>query len=215
MDRKSKQQLMDYLFDEMNSDEREAFESKLRSNRELRERLEELKATHSVLSAYGKDLEVNMPAADLAKPFAGYNSEEKVHKLKYVWMAAAAVLIITIFTGLFHSVQFGKTEQGYYLAFGQPPVTKGIAEEEVNEMLTQIQAENALMLNSMMEQIRQEQTTQFNESLTALADYYEERRNRDLMLFTEGLLQLEENTANQIDQTNRALNGIIYALSNE
>lgn len=63
--------------------------------------------------------------------------------------------------------------------------------------------------------MQQEQNAQFNESLTALADYYEERRNRDLILFTEGLLQLEESTANQIDQTNQALNGIIYALSYE
>jgi hypothetical protein len=126
--------------------------------------------------------------------------------------------LITIFIGLFSSVQFGQTAQGYYLTFGNPPLEVeqvGISEEELNEIIAQIRTENSLMMNSMMEQMQQDQNAQFNESLTALADYYEERRNRDLMLFTEGLLQLEESTANQIDQTNRALNGIIYALSNE
>ncbi|HMB99054.1 MAG TPA: hypothetical protein VKM36_11255, partial [Balneolaceae bacterium] len=109
-------------------------------------------------------------------------------------------------------------EQGYYLTFGNPPVQieqNNISEEELNQIIAEVRTENSLMLNSMLEQIQQEQNERFNESLTTLAEYYEERRNRDLMLFTEGLLQLEESTANEIDRTNRALNGIIYALSTE
>jgi hypothetical protein len=217
IDEKSQQNLMDYLFDEMNPDERKNFEEELRNSEELRKKLNELKATQSAIGNYSPE-EPQQPGIifqDRSKKSEPSGKSRWIHAAG--WSAAAA-LLITIFIGLFSSVQFGQTAQGYYLTFGNPPLEVeqvGISEEELNEIIAQIRTENSLMMNSMMEQMQQEQNAQFNESLTALADYYEERRNRDLMLFTEGLLQLEESTANQIDQTNRALNGIIYALSNE
>ena len=218
IDKKTEQQLMDYLFDEMTSEERKKFEKKLQGSEELREKLNDLKATQSILSGYSDDLAQNIPAP---KPVLHQIKEDRSSKnslTRYGWIAAAAVVLIGLFVGLFGAVQFGQTDQGYYLTFGNPPVQieqDGISEEELNQIISQVRTENTLMLNSMVEQIQQEQNAQFNESLTALADYYEERRNRDLMLFTEGLLQLEESTANRIDRTNRALNGIIYALSTD
>ncbi len=209
---------MDYLFDEMTSEERKKFEQKLQGNEELQEKLNDLKATQSILSGYSDELDQNIPAPEPTHLQIETGCSSDNGRIKYGWIAAAAVVLIGILIGLFGAVQFGQTDQGYYLTFGNPPVQAeqaGISEVELNQIVAQIQTENALMLNSMMEQVQQEQAVQFNESLTALADYYEERRNRDLMLFTEGLLQLEESTANRIDRTNRALNGIIYALSNE
>ncbi|MFO7799298.1 hypothetical protein [Rhodohalobacter sp.] len=217
IDEKSQQKLMDYLFDEMNSDERKEFEQKIQNSEELRNKLNELKATQSVIGNYSPE-EPEENGFHYLDESEKRETPKRPRRINYVILTAAALVLISIFIGLFSSVQFGETEQGYYLAFGNPSVDveqEGISEEELNEIIAQIRTENSLMMNSMMEQIQQDQNAQFNESLTALADYYEERRNRDLMLFTEGLLQLEESTANQIDQTNRALNGIIYALSNE
>ncbi|PKD42564.1 anti-sigma factor family protein [Rhodohalobacter barkolensis] len=217
IDEKSQQKLMDYLFDEMNSDERKEFEQKIQNSEELRNKLNELKATQSVIGNYSPE-EPQQPGIIFQDHSRKTEPSGKSRWVQTAGWAAAAALLITIFIGLFSSVQFGQTEQGYYLTLGNPPLEveqEGISEEELNEIIAQIRTENSLMMNSMMEQMQQDQNAQFNESLTALADYYEERRNRDLMLFTEGLLQLEESTANQIDQTNRALNGIIYALSNE
>ena len=208
---------MDYLFDEMNPDEKKEFEQKLQNSEELRQKLNELKATQSVIGKYSPEVpeQLDFQYRDESDK---KETSEKPRRVVYVVLAAAAVLLVSIFIGLFSSVQFGETEQGYYLTFGNPPVQveeNGISEQEMNQIIAEIRAENSLMLNSMMEQVQREQNERFNESLTTLAEYYEERRNRDLMLFTEGLLQLEESTSNEIDRTNRALNGIIYALSTE
>ncbi|MDZ7754812.1 hypothetical protein [Rhodohalobacter sp.] len=213
----TQQQLMDYLFDEMNPDEKKEFEQKLQNSEELRQKLDELKATQSVIGKYSPEVP-EQHGFQYRDKSGKKETPEKPRRTVYVVLAAAAVLLVSIFIGLFSSVQFGETEQGYYLTLGNPPVQveqDGISEQELNQIIAEIRAENSLMLNSMMEQVQREQNERFNESLTTLAEYYEERRNRDLMLFTEGLLQLEESTSNEIDRTNRALNGIIYALSTE
>jgi len=218
IDEKLQEKVMDYLFDEMSPTERKEFEKVLQNSEELQQKLNELKATQSVISGYSVETPDENPSAKISDRLLSENDRPKRTLLSYDWIAVAAILLIALFAGLFSTVQFGQTEQGYYLTFGYPPETvqpEGITEQEMNEIIAQVQAENSLLLNSAVEQIREEQNERFNESLTVLAEYYEERRNRDLMLFTEGLLQLEESTANEINRTNRALNGIIYALSNE
>ena len=217
IDEKTQLQLMDYLFDDMTPDERIQFEQKLQESEELRGKLNELKATQSVIGKYSPE-EPEESGFQYRDQLDHGTVTEKPRWYRTAILAVAAILLITFFIGAFSSVQFGETEQGYYLTFGNPPVQveqTGISEEELNQIIAEIKTENSLMLNSMMEQTQREQNERFNESLTTLAEYYEERRNRDLMLFTEGLLQLEESTSTEIDRTNRALNGIIYALSTE
>ena len=217
IDEKTQLQLMDYLFDEMTPDEKKQFEQKLQNSEELRDKLNELKATQSVIGKYSPE-EPEQSGFQYRDELDHGTAIKKPRRYRTAILAVAAVLLITFFIGAFSSVQFGETEQGYYLTFGNPPVQveqTGISEEELNQIIAEIKTENSLMLNSMMEQTQREQNERFNESLTTLAEYYEERRNRDLMLFTEGLLQLEESTSTEIDRTNRALNGIIYALSTE
>src|SRR6056297_15229 len=217
IDEKTQLQLMDYLFDEMTPDEKKQFEQKLQNSEELRGKLNELKATQSVIGKYSPE-EPEQSGFQYRDELDHGTAIKKPSRYRTAILAVAAVLLITFFIGAFSSVQFGETEQGYYLTFGNPPVQveqTGISEEELNQIIAEIKTENSLMLNSMMEQTQREQNERFNESLTTLAEYYEERRNRDLMLFTEGLLQLEESTSTEIDRTNRALNGIIYALSTE
>ena len=219
IDEKTQQQLMDYLFDEMDSSERTAFEKKLRENDELRQKFNELKSTRSLIGNYAAEI----PERDFAKEGDATKSHPAIEKqssglMRYSLMAVAATFLIAMFFVLFQTVQIGQTDDGYFLAFGTPPVqsvSEGISEDEINQIIDQLRTENALLMNAMIERVQQEQNAQFNESLTVLADYYEDRRNRDLILFTEGLLQLEENTATRINRTNQALNGIIYALSNE
>ena len=55
IDEKTQLQLMDYLFDEMNSDEKKEFEQKLQNSVELRDKLIELKATQSVIVKYSPE----------------------------------------------------------------------------------------------------------------------------------------------------------------
>lgn len=219
IDEKTQQQLMDYLFDEMEPSERTAFEKKLRENDELRQKLNELKTTRSLIGNYAADIpESEFVQQGIPDKDPAATKKQSSGLMRYSLMAVAATFLIAMFFVLFQTVQIGQTDNGFYLAFGTPPVqsvSEGISEDEINQIIDQLRTENALLMNAMVERVQQEQNALFNESLTVLADYYEDRRNRDLILFTEGLLQLEENTATRINRTNQALNGIIYALSSE
>lgn len=210
------QQLMDYLYDEMNEQERDRFERKLTQNPELQRKLEGLQSAQKVLQSYSAP-EWKLPGEnDSSGTVTG--SGDTPRRVKYV-LSAAAIILIGAFIGVFASVQIGQTEQGYYLTFGEPPVrtveNQGFSEEEVAELIQQIREENAILMNSMFEQVQAEQKEQFNDALLTLVEYYEERRNRDLLLFAEGLNQLNETTSTRFRQTNQTLNGLIYALSNE
>lgn len=152
IDEKSQQHLMDYLFDEMSSYERKEFEQKLQNSKELRNKLNELKATQSVIGNYSPE-EAQLPGFIFQDHTQKRESSGKSRWIHTAGWAAAAAILITIFIGLFSSVQFGQTEQGFYLTFGNPPIEVeqgGISEEELNEIITQIRTENSLMMTSMM-----------------------------------------------------------------
>ncbi len=223
-DTKLQQQLMDYLYNEMEENERKKFEIRIAEEPDLRQELNRLRGVrqtvHSASIPEPEEAGFNFPESD---PGGGDNVSNRTLKHNTAWLKyllpVAALLLLTLFLGVFTTVQFGQTDSGYYLTFGNPPEQlnepRGLTEEEVAVLIQQIREENAVMVNTMLEEVQAEQTEQFNDALMTLAEYYEQRRNRDLLLYAEGLNQLEETTTNRFQQTNRALNGIIYALSNE
>ncbi|MDX1640548.1 MAG: hypothetical protein R3220_02540, partial [Balneolaceae bacterium] len=110
-------------------------------------------------------------------------------------------------------------DQGFYLTFGEAPnpqpeiIQQGLSEEEVRDMINQIRQENSLLLASMIEQVQEQQNEQLEEAINVLTDYYDQRRQQDLRLISEGIAQLEENTYTRLRQTDQTLGDLIYALS--
>jgi hypothetical protein len=211
--------MMDYLYDEMSDAEKREFEKVLETDPELKNELEELQSTRKALDT------VSLDSAEL-KPFSlgpdqksasanSPKSNSKFYRLMKFGMAAA-ILLAGMMTLAFSGVQFGKTSDGYYLAIGNQPesLQQGISEEDVMNLLTQIQQENTLLMAALAEQTQQQQTAQLEEALNLLTAYYDQRRQQDLLLIAEGLIQLEEDTYYRFLQTDETLGDIIYALSN-
>jgi len=132
-------------------------------------------------------------------------------------LAAAACMLVVLMGAAFTDLNIGQNDQGFYLAFGETPsiqpVQQGMSEQEVRDMIDQIRQENSILLASMIEQVQVQQNEQLEEAISVLTDYYDQRRQQDLRLISEGLTQLEEDTYYRLRQTDETLGDLIYALS--
>jgi hypothetical protein len=223
-DKEARNLMMDYLYGEMDEHRRNDFETFLNSRPDLLEELHELRQTRKVLQFVAQpespDKLVMLSSGPIpSKPDA---PEKKagmfLHPAVMTVVAAAASLLIVLFASYLTGLQFGQTEAGFYLTFGESPVqieTAGkISETDVYALMEQMQNENTLLLAGLMEQVRQQQDEQLREVLGVLTEYYDQRRRQDLMLIADGLNQLESETNYRFSQTDEALGSIIYALNN-
>ncbi len=231
-------QMMDYLYDEMDPVQRKEFEKILESRPELQTELNELREMSGLLSStpsavpeykpafltISKEFEKQAPQRrQLRKGYVDQEGSEEQGKGKSLFtpfmktlMAIAASLLLVLFGSSLAGMEMGQTENGFYLTVGNPPTEteSGISEEQVLELIEQIQGEQTLLLTTLMQEAQRKQNEQFNEMVTLLADYYDDQRQQDLILIAEGLDQLETQTQYRFNRTNEALGDLIYAISN-
>lgn len=241
-------QMMDYLYDEMDDQEKEAFEVMLREQPKLQKELDELRKISGLLSSTPSVVPEYKPAfmtiskesdeksllrqgfEEQAQQRQSFGEQSQQHrgseeqgKVKSLFnptiktlLAIAASLLLILFGSSLAGMEMGQTEEGFYLTFGNPPTQteSGISEEQVLELIEQIQIEQTLLLTSLMEQAQQQQNEKLNEMIFVLADYYDDRRQQDLMMFADGLEQLEIQTHHRFNRTNAALGDLINAISN-
>lgn len=219
---------MDYLYDEMTDEQKKEFEKKLDDNPELQKEFEELQSTSEML----RSVPMETPSHKLVMIASGrdQNQKEEIQKLsdrhilkRYpgltTVLAAAACLLIILMGAAFTGLNIGQTDQGFYLTFGEQPVPQpdtlqqGMSEEEVRDMIEQIRQENSILLASMIEQVQEQQNEQLEEAINVLTNYYDQRRQQDLRLISQGIAQLEEDTYTRLRQTDQTLGDLIYALS--
>ncbi len=215
--------MIDYLYGEMDDQEKQEFEQYLQSHPELKKELDELKDTRNLLGSAPEDIPEQKPLiipSLFTSEESGQKSEKRAGILnlssaaKTIFAAAASFLII-LFGASLSGLQFGQTEHGFYLSFGEAAVPAGtISEEDVVRLIDQIREENAMMMATMIEETADQQNARIEEALNLMNAYYENRRQQDLMLIADGLNQLEEETHFRFRQTDQALGSIIYALSN-
>lgn len=221
----ARNRLMDYLYDEMSNKEREEFEHVLENDPELRSEWMDLKGTRSLFShvSHEEPSELLFQAGSVTagdthetESPGRANKGARFYPLFRQGLAAAAILLIGVFLTAFAGIEFGKTDQGYYLTMGSHPVPagQGLTEEEVLNIVTQIREENAIIMATMLDQVQMQQNEQLEEAFNILTAYYEQRRQQDLMLISEGFNQLERDTYSRFRQTDETLGNLIYALSN-
>jgi len=210
-EQEARNRLMDYLYNEMDENEKTEFEQFLESSPELQKELKEMQATRNLLD----EVPVETPSHKLL-----YLPENEKDKARFTGtaktlLASAAVFLLAVLLFAFSNIQFGYTEAGFYLTMGQQPaVEEALSEDAVIGLMNQIREENAMLMAAMLEQSREQQNEQLEQVLIQLTNYYDLRREQDLYLIAEGLAQLEEETTYRIFQTNEALSEVIYALSN-
>jgi len=213
--------MMDYLYNELEPAQREEFEKILESSPDLQKELDELRDTHTLLSSTPSVIPEYKPAF---LTISNKSDENKANKVKPFFtpimktvLAVAASILLVLFGSSLSGMEMGQSEQGFYLTFGNPPVQQtdtGITEAQVLEIVEQMHAEQTLLLTSLLDQAQRQQNEQFNDMITRLADYYDDRREQDLIMIADGIEQLETQTYHRFNRTNAALGDLIYAISN-
>ena len=226
----ARNRLMDYLYDEMGSEEKAAFEQFLETDAELRAELTELKSTRSLFSKipYEAPKEplfvAGEDSAQLLKP-KFENPETKDRKGRggatfYTFLgkaaSIAAILLVGVLVTAFAGLEFGKTDNGFYLTIGETAseTQPALTEDDILNLVAQVREENAIMMATMLDEAQAQQNEQLEEAFNVLTNYYEERRQQDLLLISEGFNQLEQDTYSRFRQTDQTLDNLIYALSN-
>lgn len=204
--------LMEYLYDEMNSFEKQEFERVLKENPDLQAELDDFGGTRKLLES----VPLETPAHKLVVVNDTHSSKRWFQSnAMRTSMAIAAAMLVMVIAFSFVKLRFEISESGFAVSFGEAvAVTEEVfTEDEVIDLVQQIREENAVMLTSVIEESREQQRRQLEETVATLTSYYDRRRQQDLILISEGLAQLEEETYYRFLQTDEALDDLIYAMS--
>lgn len=229
MDKKdAHSKLIDYLYDEMSPDERREFEEILRNNHDLQQDLHELQTTRNLLQQDSD--EITPGRLMMIQSDADHSSEKasikpsgssNIFSLKTFAAVAAAILVaVSLFS--FANLQITHTDRGTLISFGTPqpqPIEEPaetesfITEDEFYVMMGELQEQNSRVMTTALEQTREQHQQQLENVIQTLTSYYDRRRQQDLLLVSEGLAQIEEETYYRFLQTEEALEDLIFALN--
>lgn len=219
-EKEAQQLLMEYLYDEMDPKQKKEFEEILEQNESLRNELEELRNTRSLIAL----------AAD--EPVQAKNSRsgtEDVNQTKhrsFRWavlsgVAAiflAAALLVIAYTNVtissddgYVSLTLGKSD---YIQDSPVTVVEPVTKEDLDLMLDQLRSEQSMLAGLLADELEQRQSEQISEAITLLTSYFEQQRERDLLLITEGFYRMEEETDNRFRERDELVAELIYALAN-
>lgn len=222
-EQEAKLKLIDYLYDEMTDEEHRQFEKVLSESPELQRELREMQATQKLLQDEPgeiphKNLLLIGPETPKKETPTEPETKSRFFYLKTAAAIAAAILL-TVTAFAFVDLQIRQTEQGVLISFGdqpsfeQPLQEPQISEEEVYALIGELQEKNSRLFSEILEETRREHRQQLEDVITTLTNYYDQRRQQDLILISEGLAQLEEETYYRFLQTEEALEDLIFALS--
>lgn len=213
---------MDYLYDELEQDQRKELEVYLSHNPGLKKELDELGDVRSML----QHLPVQDPAEQLVmvKPErSGFQDwwngmiESRLPASGFVraGVAVASIFILFVVMGAFTNMNISINDNGFELAFGeqQEVVQQGFTTEQVEYLLQQMREENALMVSEAVQAVQQTQDEKLEQTLINFADYVEEQRRSDLRMISSGLTSMEETYYDRFRQTDQVLGELIQTVS--
>ncbi|MDR9419269.1 anti-sigma factor family protein [Gracilimonas sp.] len=213
---------MDYLYDELEQDQRKELEQFLAEHPDLQNELEELGEVRSML----EHLPVQDPAEQLVMmepEQSGFQDwwNELIGSLipkngfARAGFAVASLLILFVVMGAFTKLNISVDDNGFELAFGdkQEVLQQGVTAQQVDYLLQQMKEENALMVADAVQQVQQAQDEKLEQSLINFADYIEEQRINDLQMISSGINNMEEVYYDRFRQTDQVLGDLIQTVS--
>ena len=213
---------MDYLYDELEQDQRKELEQFVAQHPELQKELEELGDVRSLL----QQLPVQDPAEQLVMvepDQTGFQNWWNEFISSWVpqgnfartGMVMASLFILFVALGAFTQMEVSINDNGFKLAFGESEEAfqQGYSPEQVEYFLEQVRQENALMLSDAVQQIQQTQDEKLEQTLINFADYMEQQRINDLQVISSGINNMEEVYYDRFRQTDQVLGDLIQTVS--
>ncbi|MEX0722807.1 MAG: hypothetical protein WD053_02965 [Gracilimonas sp.] len=213
---------MEYLYDELEQDQRKELEQFFADHPDLQKELEELADVRSML----QHLPVQDPAEQLVMVEPDKSGfQEWWNELVTGWLpnngfaragfAMASLLILFVVTGAFTKMNISINDNGFELAFGerQEIVQQGFTAGQVDYLLEQVRQENAVMVAEAVQAIQEAQDQKLEQTLVNFADYVEQQRRNDLQMISLGINNMEEVYYDRFRQTDQVLGELIQTVS--
>lgn len=212
--------LVDYIYNEMGPEERLQFEQQIQEKPELQKELEEMQSTKNLLGEDNSEITPKKLMMIETEPKQKLNGASKRFYLKTA-AAIAATLLLTLFALSYANLQLSTTESGVVISFGTaaaqpepvPQTEEFVTEEEFHALITELQNQNNQIMATALQQTREQHQQQMENVIETLTAYYDQRRQQDLVLVSEGLAQLEEETYYKFLQTEQTIEDLIFALN--
>ena len=213
---------MDYLYDELEQDQRQELEIFLSQNPELKKELKELSDVRSMIS--------HLPVQDPAEQLVMVEPDKS--GLQEWWneliggllpkngfaragFALASLLVVFTILGAFTKMNVTINDNGFNLAFGekQEIIQQGFTPQQVEQLLQQVREDNAVMISDAVQSAQQQQEAELEKTLVNFADYIEQQRQSDLQMISSGLYDMEETYYDRFRQTDQVLGELIQTVS--
>ncbi len=219
----ARRQYMDYLYDEMDEQQKADFEQYLNEHPELKTELDELGETADLLSF----MPAEQPEEDLLiLPMEEQKEQARILPLGSRWksLSGAAAAILIFFIGVLAGNLNISTENGQLalsLSKAEPlpeftePAEPTFTVGQVEQIINQLQSDQEERMNQLISTLQTQQQQQLQTTLTDFADYLSQQRNEDLRMISLGFESLEESTYDRFQRTDEVLGSLFQAVGTE
>lgn len=209
--------LMDYLYGEISPKDEEKLEAYLADHPELRDELDQLAQTRSLLQrmpdvAPRKKLALLEPPASEAGGWRNLPSLFPQSRWGKGAFAAAACLILLLVAGSVANLQIRSDEAGFTIRMGyanQPAQEPQLSEAQTEAIINRIKQENAAILTEYADMLNKHNRQQ----LQQVVEYFQRQRRNDLQLIDQVLNQYQQETDYQLRQTNQVLGEVLKTVA--
>jgi len=209
---------MDYLYDEIEEEDKQRLEAYLEEHPDLREELNGLNRT--------RDLLQQMPLIEpehrltMVEPrertFSQWLGEAKAllprSGFGKLGFAVAAGFALLLFIGSAAKMQISVDDAGWSVAMGYSPtvtVNEGLTADQAREFLDRVRKENSAMMADYAQTLRRENRQQ----LEQVVRYVEQQRVNDLQLIDQNLDQLQQANNYRWQQTSQFLGEMLQTVN--
>lgn len=208
--------LMDYLYDEISAADKEKLETYLEHHPEMQKELDQLQQTRSLL----QQMPEVEPGQSITIVETNENNNGWAQNIKQLipqsgWvrtaLATAACLALLIVTAAMADVSLHSTQSGFSIYFGDtPPIeSTGLTDEQTEAIIQKIQQENTALMTEYADMLNKHNRQQ----LQQVVEYFERQRLNDLQLIDQALNQYQEETDQQITQTQQVLGEVLQTVA--
>lgn len=214
--------LMDYLYDELEEEQRLAFEEALTRFPDLRADAEKLSGVRSLLTHLPvKDPQEQLLLLDPSKSgflqwwnefLSGWLPLKKSYRLAFGFSFLIGLFVVL---GSLTRMSVSINNNGFNLSFGEVQETAqpAFTPEQVDYLIQQVKQENARMVSEAVQAVQANQEEKLEKTLFNFADYIEQQRLADLNLISDGLVSLEESYSDRFHRTDLVLGEIIQTVN--
>lgn len=129
-------------------------------------------------------------------------------------LAAAVILIAFLIVGSLSDMQIHSDNNGWTVSFGTEPavIQQGIDEQTLAEIIELIREENRIMAAGLIEESQIQQEEQIHDLMNTMLEYMDLRREEDLVMLTNGIARVDEQSYQRFQLTSEAVNGLYNTL---